>query len=117
MSGFQFFRNLNGCALSLIILIRIVFVFYGVVAFTREFFERRGIQNAHFAALVFDVTAVLQRNSRLRHARAIGPEHGRKKFLRQGQVIGFDSVAAQQKPANQPLIEQMQAIANSRLTD
>src|SRR5262245_42558081 len=87
------------------------------VAFARNIFERRAIEDVDQTATVTDEARALQQASRDRHGRAAHAEHLPEKFLGQRDRIAVDAIVRLQQPAAKPSLERMERIARDRLLD
>jgi hypothetical protein len=85
------------------------------VAFARNLFERRAIDDVDETATVANEAGALQQAGRDRHRGAAHAEHLREKLLRQRDRIAVDAIVGLQQPAGKPGLERMERIARDRL--
>src|SRR5262245_5911083 len=87
------------------------------VAFTRDLFERRAIDDVDETAAVTDESCALQQAGRDRHRGAAHAKHLAEKLLRQRDRVAVDAIVRLQQPAAKPGLERMERIARDRLLD
>jgi hypothetical protein len=87
------------------------------VAFTRDIFDRRAIQELDVTAAIADEAGALQQTGRERDGGAPHSQHLAEKLLRQRDDIAVDAIMRLQQPTAKPGLEGMQRIARHRLLD
>jgi hypothetical protein len=85
------------------------------VAFTRDVFERRAIQDLDMTAAVADQTGALQQARGNGHGGAPHAQHPTEKSLRQRDHVAVHAIVALQQPTAEPGLQLMEHIAGNRL--
>src|SRR5437016_361387 len=86
-----------------------------VITLARGFLQSFAIEHTDCAARIFNRACALQHSGSYRDARPAAAEHLCQKFVGQRDPLGINSVLAHEKPARQPLVEFMQAVAGRDL--
>jgi hypothetical protein len=87
------------------------------VALTGRHFESLAVQNIDGGAAVLDRFVFLQHSRGKGHSRAVGPEHGGQKIVRNGETASAHAVLGHEQPAGKALLNFVEAIARGGLRD